>query len=83
MSEAFSRRNGRLHAEAVPVEQIVEAVGTPAFIYSASELAARYDALDAAFSPVPHSICYAIEIGRMCTIVIITAISDMMPTGTG
>jgi len=61
LSGAFSRRGGQLHAEAVPVEQIVEAVGTPVFIYSASELAARYDALDAAFSSVPHSICYAIK----------------------
>jgi diaminopimelate decarboxylase len=61
LSGAFPRRGGRLHAEAVPVEQIVEAVGTPVFIYSASEFAARYDALDAAFAAVPHSICYAIK----------------------
>jgi diaminopimelate decarboxylase len=61
LSGAFSRRDGRLYAEAVLVERIVEAVGTPAFIYSASELATRYDALDAAFSAVPHTICYAIK----------------------
>ena len=61
MSGAFTRRSGSLHAEAVPVERIVEAAGTPVFIYSASELAARYDALDAAFSDVPHTICYAIK----------------------
>jgi diaminopimelate decarboxylase len=61
LSGAFSRRKGHLHAEAVPIERIVEAVGTPVFIYSASELAARYDALDAAFSGAPHSICYAIK----------------------
>jgi diaminopimelate decarboxylase len=61
LSGAFSRRDGRLYAEAVPVERIVESVGTPAFIYSASELATRYDALDAAFSAVPHTICYAIK----------------------
>ena len=61
MSGAFTRRSGSLHAEAVPVERIVEAAGTPLFIYSASELAARYDALDAAFSDVPHTICYAIK----------------------
>jgi diaminopimelate decarboxylase len=61
LSAAFPRRGGRLHAEAVPVEEIVEAVGTPLFIYSASELAARYDALDAAFAAVPHTICYAIK----------------------
>jgi diaminopimelate decarboxylase len=61
LSEAFPRRDGRLHAENVPIEQIVEATGTPVFIYSASELDARYDALDAAFSAVPHTLCYAIK----------------------
>jgi len=61
VSGAFPRRDGRLCAEAVPIERIVEAVGTPVFIYSASELAARYDELDAAFSAVPHTICYAIK----------------------
>jgi len=61
LSEAFPRRDGRLHAENVPIEQIVEAAGTPVFIYSASELDARYDALDAAFSAVPHTLCYAIK----------------------
>jgi len=61
VSEVFSRRGGHLHAEAVPVERIVKKVGTPVFIYSASELAARYDALDAAFSDAPHTICYAIK----------------------
>jgi len=61
LSGAFARPDGSLHVEAVPVERIVEAVGTPVFIYSASELAARYDALDAAFAGVPHTICYAIK----------------------
>jgi diaminopimelate decarboxylase len=61
LSDAFPRRDGRLCADAVPIDRIVDAVGTPVFIYSATELAARYDALDAAFAGVPHSICYAIK----------------------
>jgi diaminopimelate decarboxylase len=61
VSSVFPREGGVLHVDAVRVEEIVEAVGTPVFIYSASELAARYDALDAAFASVPHSICYAIK----------------------
>jgi len=61
LSDAFPRLDGRLYAEGVPVDRIAEVVGTPVFIYSASELAARYDALDAAFSGVPHTICYAIK----------------------
>ncbi|HXV35641.1 MAG TPA: diaminopimelate decarboxylase [Myxococcota bacterium] len=61
LSDAFPRRDGHLCADAVPIDRIVDAVGTPVFIYSATELAARYDALDAAFAGVPHSICYAIK----------------------
>ena len=61
MSEAFHRVGGRLHAEGVAIDRIVEAVGTPLFIYSASDLVARHDALDQAFAAAPHTICYAIK----------------------
>jgi len=61
VTDAFPRRDGRLYAEGVPLEDIAEAVGTPVFIYSASRIAANYDALDAAFAGVPHSVCYAIK----------------------
>jgi diaminopimelate decarboxylase len=59
--EAFPRVAGRLHAEGVPVERIAAGVGTPVYVYSASALAAAYDALDAAFAAVPHLVCYAIK----------------------
>jgi diaminopimelate decarboxylase len=59
--EAFSRRGGWLCAEGVPLEDIAQAVGTPVFVYSASMIAETYDALDAAFAGVPHTICYAIK----------------------
>ena len=61
LSGAVTRREGHLHVEAVPVARIAEAVDTPVFIYSASELVARYDALDRAFAAVPHTICYSIK----------------------
>jgi len=61
VTEAFSRRDDRLYAEGVPIERIAEAAGTPVYIYSASWIAAAYDALDAAFAGVPHSVCYAIK----------------------
>jgi diaminopimelate decarboxylase len=59
--DPFPRREGRLFAEDVPVARIAEAAGTPTYVYSASALAAAYDALDRAFASVPHSICYSIK----------------------
>jgi diaminopimelate decarboxylase len=59
--EPFARRDGWLCAEGVPIEDIAEAVGTPAYVYSASKITETYDALDAAFAGVRHTICYAIK----------------------
>ncbi len=61
MSEAFPRAEGRLHCEGVALERIAEEVGTPTYVYSASALAGAYDAFDAAFAGVPHTLCYAIK----------------------
>ena len=61
MSEAFPRRDGVLCAESVPLSEIAERVGTPAYVYSASALDAGYDALEAAFAGLPHLICYAVK----------------------
>lgn len=58
--EAFPRRDGALHAEGVPLQQIAEAVGTPSYVYSAGELRARYRALAAAFSG-RALLCYAVK----------------------
>ncbi len=61
MSDAFPRAGGRLHCEGVALERIAEAVGTPAYVYSASALTEAYDAFDSAFAGVPHTLCYAIK----------------------
>jgi diaminopimelate decarboxylase len=61
VSEAFPRRNGALYADRVSVERIVEEVGSPVYIYSASALCEAYDALAAAFAGVRHTICYSIK----------------------
>lgn len=61
MSEAFSRVGGRLHCEGVALERIADEVGTPVYVYSASALGAAYDAFDAAFAGVPHTLCYSIK----------------------
>ena len=61
MSDAFPRAGGRLHCEEVGLERIADAVGTPAYVYSATALASAYDAFDAAFAGVPHALCYSIK----------------------
>ena len=57
----FGRRGGWLHAEAVPVAQIADEVGTPVYIYSATALTQAFDALDAAFGGSRHLLCYSIK----------------------
>ena len=39
MTDAFPRTGGRLHCEGVALERIAAAVGTPAYVYSATALA--------------------------------------------
>ncbi|MEE9606952.1 MAG: diaminopimelate decarboxylase [Myxococcota bacterium] len=74
MTEGFPRVAGRLHAEGVPVERIVEEVGTPVYIYSATALSSRYDVLDAAFAGTPHLICYSVK-GNMNLAVVRTLVA--------
>ena len=57
----FEYKNGRFHAEGVPVERIAKAVGTPCFIYSHKTLVRHYHAFARAFGETPHLICYSVK----------------------
>ncbi len=57
----FEYRNGRLHAEDVPVADIAAAVGTPCYIYSRATIERHWHAFDRAFGDHPHLICYAVK----------------------
>lgn len=57
----FRYRNGRLYAEDVSVREIVEAYGTPLYIYSYATLLRHFKAYDDAFDGVPHIICFALK----------------------
>lgn len=46
---------------AVSLSAIARTVDTPAYVYNADVIRARYRALDAVLSPVPHRICYAVK----------------------
>ncbi len=58
---AFSRVDGALHVEGVPLGVIAAAVGTPCYVYSANSIRARYQQLAQAFATVPHRIHFAMK----------------------
>lgn len=57
----FSYRNSALHCEGVSLARLVDAVGTPAYVYSKAAMLESYGAYEAAFREVPHLICYALK----------------------
>ncbi len=60
---SFTYRDGRLHADAVALDDLAEAYGTPLYVYSASALEEAYDRFKAAFAAEGLSplICYALK----------------------
>ncbi|MEX2474656.1 diaminopimelate decarboxylase [Marinobacter sp.] len=57
----FNYRDGQLFAEDVPVADIAERFGTPAYIYSRATLERHYRAYDSALAGRPHLVCYAVK----------------------
>ncbi|MEL7416230.1 MAG: diaminopimelate decarboxylase, partial [Pseudomonadota bacterium] len=57
----FIYRNGVLHAEDVALPEIVEAVGTPFYVYSSATLERHYRVFQEALSGLDHLICYAMK----------------------
>lgn len=58
---SFSRQNGSLLCDGVPLSRIAEEHGTPLYVYSAAIIAERYRAIDDAFADYPHSLHYALK----------------------
>src|SRR4029453_15235672 len=57
----FIYRNGVLHAEAVNLIDLAQAVATPFYCYSAATLKRHYEVVADAFSDVSALICYAMK----------------------
>jgi diaminopimelate decarboxylase len=57
----FEYRHDRLHCEGVPLDVIADAVGTPAYVYSAGAIEAIYRAYEEALAGLPHLVCYAVK----------------------
>lgn len=57
----FNYRGGKLFVEDVPISEIVEQYGTPAYVYSRATLERHWHAFNDAFEHHPHMICYAVK----------------------
>jgi diaminopimelate decarboxylase len=57
----FAYRNGVLHAEAVDLTALAQAVGTPFYCYSTATLERHYRVFAEAFADVDALICYAMK----------------------
>lgn len=57
----FNYRDGQLWAERVPMADVAEETGTPAYVYSATTLTSHYQRLAAAFSPLAPTICFSVK----------------------
>src|SRR3954468_22855307 len=57
----FDYRNGVMHAEAVDLVTLADAVGTPFYCYSTATLERHYRVFAGAFADVPALVCYAVK----------------------
>ena len=61
MLHHFRYRNKKMFCENVSVADIVEEVGTPAFIYSKRTFLDAFHEFDSAFSEIDHLVCYSMK----------------------
>lgn len=58
---AFSLKNGQLHAESVPLSDLAERFGTPCYVYSRAALEAAFDEFKRELGDIDSMICYAVK----------------------
>src|ERR1043166_9405163 len=61
LTTGFSRVDGVMCCEGVPLEHIVRDVGSPVYVYSAATIRDRYERLDRTLAPVSHRIHYTLK----------------------
>jgi diaminopimelate decarboxylase len=64
----FSRQDGELTCDGVPLSAIARQVGTPAYVYSAALVEQSFGRFDSAFAPVRHLVCYAAKANSNLTL---------------
>ncbi|MDB9863961.1 diaminopimelate decarboxylase [Candidatus Thioglobus sp.] len=58
---SFYFQNKVLHAESVPVSDLMGAYGSPLYIYSKSQIEFNWQQFEKSFGSHPHLICYAVK----------------------
>src|SRR5437763_5145744 len=61
LTSGFTRTEGGLACEGVPLERIAREFGTPTYVYSSAMVRDRFMRLDEALSEVPHRIHYTLK----------------------
>jgi diaminopimelate decarboxylase len=57
----FLRKRGRLQAEAIPLDDLAAAYGTPLFVYSTATLTRHWKVLERSLRGLDHLLCYAVK----------------------
>jgi diaminopimelate decarboxylase len=57
----FQRKEGVLHAEAIPLEALADRFSTPTYVYSTATLTRHWKVLHRSLSGVRHVVCYAVK----------------------
>ena len=61
MTSYFSRKDGALHVESLPLTEIAARFGTPTYVYSRTALAAAFNAYKDALNGRDALVCYAVK----------------------
>jgi diaminopimelate decarboxylase len=61
MSNPFHYLNGQLHCEQLSLAKIAAEQGTPAYVYSRSELERAYRDFTAALAGIEHRVCFSVK----------------------
>lgn len=80
----FEYRDGRLHAEDIPVEDLAKEFGTPLYIYSKATFTRHFEAFDSAFSALPHITCYSVKANsNLCVLRLLASLGAGMDIVSG
>ena len=61
VKDRFTYRNDEMYCEDVPLREIVDAVGTPAYVYSLAQLRDAFLSFDHAFAASRHLVCFSVK----------------------
>lgn len=61
VTDRFTYRNDEMYCEDVPLREIVDAVGTPAYVYSLARLRDAFRSFDQAFAASRHLVCFSVK----------------------